>query len=62
MADTNDRAEMTQQLREWVRKRFGARNRGDELKLDNRHTIGGVQRRCTFIGLKELLAWQEDRG
>lgn len=42
--------------------RRGARNRNDELKLDNRHTIGGVQRRCTFIGLKELLVWQEERG
>jgi hypothetical protein len=26
---------------------------------DNRHTIGGSQRRCIFVGMKELWDWQE---
>lgn len=29
---------------------------------DNRVTIGGAQRRCRFISLKDLRDWQEERG
>lgn len=31
-------------------------------RLTNRLRIGGVQRRCTFIGLDELKKWQEEQG
>jgi hypothetical protein len=34
--------------------------KGDPGKVGNRARIGGVQRRCLFISLADLRAWQED--
>lgn len=33
--------------------------KGDPNRVDNRTRIGGVQRRCLFISLQDLRAWQE---
>jgi hypothetical protein len=33
--------------------------KGNPDKMDNRVSIGGVQRRCLFISLQDLRAWQE---
>lgn len=45
-----------------VRQKVPQLGAGPEGKLDNRLSIGGVQRRCTFIGLNELRKWQEEQG
>lgn len=39
--------------------RKGAQHQG---KIDNRMTIGGVQRRCIFVGLEEFAGWKETMG
>jgi hypothetical protein len=44
---------------EIVRQKIPRKGAGNQGELTNRVTIGGVQRRCLFIGLKELRTWQE---
>lgn len=42
-----------------IRDRIPRRGAEHQGKVDNRMTIGGVQRRCIFVGLEEFKGWKE---
>lgn len=42
-----------------VRERIPRKGAQHQGKQDNRMTIGGVQRRCIFVGLEEFKGWKE---